>query len=73
MRAQKYRITIEFEAVSRADRRDITTMVSEIIKDAVRLYGPGLLDAKVVSVMLDSGRSGGAPSVSFSGEVRQHH
>ena len=71
MPAQKYRITIEFEAVSRTDHRDITTKVSEVIRDAARLYGAGLLDAKVVSVMLD-GRQSFASSAR-SGEVREQH
>jgi len=73
MLVQRYRITIEFEAVSRADRCDITTMVSDVIKDAVRLYGPDLLDAKVVSIMLDDHHSNDSIAPSPSDEFHRDH
>ncbi|HYM70172.1 MAG TPA: hypothetical protein VEZ44_11290 [bacterium] len=74
MLVQKYRITIEFEAVSRADRCDITTqMVSDVVKDAVRLYGPDLLDARVVSIMLDGHHTDGNATPFPSDEIHRDH
>ncbi len=73
MTAQKYRITVEFEAVSRADHCDITTMVSDVIKDAVRMYGPDLLDAKVVSIMLDGHHPLTDTPASSVQDIPQHH
>ena len=74
MSAQKYRITIELEAVSRTDCCDITTaMVSNVIKDAVRLYGPDLLDARVVSITLDGYHSSGIATPSSPDEIHRDH
>ncbi|HLJ62213.1 MAG TPA: hypothetical protein VKZ50_21030 [bacterium] len=74
MSVQKYRITIELEAVSQTDRCDITTaMVSNVIKDAVRLYGPDLLDAKVVSIMLDDHHPSATATPSASDPIHRDH
>jgi hypothetical protein len=73
MSVQKYRITIEFEAISRADRCDITTMVSDVVRNAVRLYGPDLIDAKVVSIMLDGQHSNTIAPLPPAEEIRREH